>query len=46
MMEKIFHDGKRSYSTSPHDLALFVITFNCNSQQYFVKRAELFSPHD
>jgi len=26
----VFYD--ESYSASPHDLALFIMTFNCNSQ--------------
>jgi hypothetical protein len=26
----VFYD--ESYSVSPHDLALFVMTYNCNSQ--------------
>ena len=35
-----------SYSASPHDLTLFVMTCNCNFQQCFVRKATVFSPHD
>jgi hypothetical protein len=35
-----------SCSASPHDLALFVMTCNCNSQQCFVRKATVLSPHN
>ena len=35
-----------SYSASPHDLTLFVMTCNCNFQQCFVRKATVISPHD
>ena len=35
-----------SYSASPHDLTLFIITFNSNFQQCFVRKATVVSPRD
>jgi len=33
-----------SYSASPRNSALFVMTCNCNSQQCFVRKATVFFP--
>jgi hypothetical protein len=35
-----------SYSACPHDLALFVMTCNCNSQQCFVSKVTVLSLHN
>ena len=35
-----------SYGASPHDLVLFIMTCNHNSQQCFARKATMFFSHD